>query len=579
MAIQQKAMSLPVTGMTCVGCESRIESALMALNGVIKARASATRACVEIEYDSERAVPESFYEAIKKAGYEVSPEARQEVEILTENQTIRAEKAPLKDTGAKSSAGRVSTVSGAGEEKAGNLRSALSFAALLGAAYLLASRLNLLNGINIFPTAEQGTGYGMLFVIGLLTSVHCIAMCGGINMTQCLGAKGKDAKGSGRFSGLRPSFLYNLGRVISYTVLGGLVGAIGSVVQLPGAFKGAIQLLAGVFMVIMGLNLSGFFPSLHRFVPHLPKALGRKIAKEKASNNSPLVVGLLNGLMPCGPLQAMQLYALSTGSALTGALSMLLFSLGTVPLMFGLGALSTLLSRRFTKRMMTAGAVLVLFMGIGMFQNGLALSGVVALGPEVSGSQAGQIVETPAINSDGVQEIVTTLSPNRYAPITVVAGIPVKWTIQAEKGTVNGCNNRIIIPEYKIEKTLKVGDNVIEFTPEKTGTFAYSCWMGMIRSKITVVANEGGASATGSETTTPVTPTEEPAADFSSFPGFGGGGCCGSAPIDDTVEEDKGNVPSDGSVINESAADEYQALPSGGCCGATLITESSETAA
>jgi len=72
--------------------------------------------------------------------------------------------------------------------------------------------------------------------------------------------------------------------------------------------------------------------------------------ERQRGNKGPFTVGLLNGLMPCGPLQAMQIYALSTGNPLKGALSMLLFSLGTVPLMFGLGALGSLLSRRLRKK-------------------------------------------------------------------------------------------------------------------------------------------------------------------------------------------------------------------------------------
>ena len=88
---------------------------------------------------------------------------------------------------------------------------------------------------------------------------------------------------------------------------------------------------------------------------------------------------------------------------------------------------------------------------------------------------------------NGVQLITTQLTSGRYSPITVNAGVPVKWTIQAAEGTINGCNNKLLIPEYGVEKKLEVGDNVIEFIPTKSGTFPYSCWMGMIRSQINVV--------------------------------------------------------------------------------------------
>jgi plastocyanin domain-containing protein len=89
---------------------------------------------------------------------------------------------------------------------------------------------------------------------------------------------------------------------------------------------------------------------------------------------------------------------------------------------------------------------------------------------------------------NGYQIINSTLFPNRYPAITVQQGIPVRWTINAPQGSITGCNNRFIIREYGIEHTFKTGDNVIEFLPAKTGRFSYSCWMGMIRSSITVVA-------------------------------------------------------------------------------------------
>lgn len=92
---------------------------------------------------------------------------------------------------------------------------------------------------------------------------------------------------------------------------------------------------------------------------------------------------------------------------------------------------------------------------------------------------------------DDVQYVTSSLSGGRYESITVQQGIPVKWTINVPSGALNGCNNSIIIPEYDLQIELKTGENVIEFTPDKAGTFAFSCWMGMIRSSISVVDTDG----------------------------------------------------------------------------------------
>ena len=72
-------------------------------------------------------------------------------------------------------------------------------------------------------------------------------------------------------------------------------------------------------------------------------------------------------------------------------------------------------------------------------------------------------------------------------PSPFMRGVPVKWIIQADESDINGCNNQMLIPKYNIEKKLVAGDNIIEFTPTETGTVPYSCWMGMIKSSITVV--------------------------------------------------------------------------------------------
>jgi sulfite exporter TauE/SafE/plastocyanin domain-containing protein len=416
-----------------------------------------------------------------------------------------------------------------------------------------------------FPVARTGMGYGMVLVIGLLTSVHCIAMCGGINLSQTLrkgirdGKKGNGEWGVGsrdqgsgtgdqgtgnrdRYSDydnasrlhlvsehnprspipsprspfynpqslLLPAVLYNSGRLISYTAVGIIVGALGSVITLSGRFQGAVLLLAGIFMLVMGINMLGLFPVLRRIVPRMPKIFSQKINSLVSSPSpipsprspvpSPLLVGFLNGFMPCGPLQAMQLYALSTGSPVRGGISMFLFCLGTIPLMFALGAVSGILSgskgQVFSRRVMYAGAVLVAAMGLAMLNNGWNLAGI---GNPLNRAIAGSNSTGQPVIQNGVQIVNSTLQPGRYPAIVVQQGIPVRWIINAPQGSINGCNNRFIVREYGIQHSFTPGENIIEFLPEKTGRFPYSCWMGMIRSSITVLA-EGESVASAQET-------------------------------------------------------------------------------
>lgn len=344
---------------------------------------------------------------------------------------------------------------------------------ILLAIYIIFNHLGWLNIFNIFPSVEMGMGYGMLFVVGLLTSVHCIAMCVGINLSQSVASSKSDNKI------WKSNLYYNIGRVISYTLIGGIVGALGSVISFNGIFRGIVAIMAGLAMVIMAINMLGIFPKLRKFSIRVPKKLAIFLNNSKKGKSS-FYIGLVNGLMPCGPLQSMQLYSLSTGSFIGGATAMFLFSLGTVPLMFGFGTIASKLNKKFTEKMLTISAIIIFILGIGMLNNGLTLSG---LGFNITNSNYENVAEVVG----DFQEITTEIDYGSYEPITVKKDIPVKWTIYVPEGKLNGCNNEIIIPKYNIDVKLKTGENIIEFTPTEKGTVTYSCWMGMIKSSINVI--------------------------------------------------------------------------------------------
>lgn len=437
--MNQVKTKLSVSGMSCAQCELTIENTLSALKGVISVRSSFAKGEVIVTYDEDVIRLNTMKSAINRLDYKVVDNPAEIIRNIDPQ--------------------------------------ALYILLILFGGYIILKYFGLLNFTKFFPRIQNSMGYGMLFLIGILTSLHCVAMCGGINLAQSV-----NSVKNGR-SVLLPNLLYNSGRVVSYTVIGGIAGLLGSAVSLGGSFRGAVAIFAGVFMIIMGLNMLNLFPWLRRLNIKMPKFIGKRIGREKNKGRSSFYIGLLNGLMPCGPLQSMQLYALSAGSFFAGALSMFLFSLGTVPLMYILGTVSSKLNKRFTDKMMAVCAVLVVVLGAGMLNNGLALSG--ATFPQIR-SESQSTVNIAEIKGD-YQEVTTSLEYGRYPAITVKAGIPVKWTIAVNKGTINGCNNELVIPEYDLKVKLQEGSNVIEFTPAKTGRYGYSCWMGMIRSSITVV--------------------------------------------------------------------------------------------
>jgi sulfite exporter TauE/SafE/copper chaperone CopZ len=467
-----ETVTLRVADMTCVSCERKIEKKLKEAAGVADVKAKFADGSVQVTYDADATNLEAMEKLIEEMDYHMAKKGKE---------------------------------GGEGRRISDTLLQVIWVSIALYELYAILDRFELLNVFYDFPEAKRGMGYGMLFLVGLLTSVHCVAMCGGINLSQsllsqplprawgeCLGEKA-----SARFAVVRSGFLYNLGRVVSYTLIGGFVGMLGSAVSPSENVRGVIQLVAGFFMVVMGLNMMNIFPWLRRLTPRMPKIWG-----DKRKNDGPLYVGLLNGFMPCGPLQAMQLYALSAGTFAGGASAMFVFSAGTLPLMFGLSALSSILSKKFTRGMMTAGAVMVVVLGVAMFGSGMGLTGF-SLN---SASAQDKSAQSASVQSTGdVQLVRTELKSGRYDPIKVQVGVPVRWTIHAAAGTVNGCNNKIVIPEYgRLQKKLALGDNVVEFTPTRTGTFTYTCWMGMIRGKITVMEGDAGNPVADARTLSPV---------------------------------------------------------------------------
>lgn len=501
MKANKRTKQLKIGGMTCIHCEHKIAQKLRNTAGVTDVQVHYRTGTADISFDAGLVSLQTLIVTIEKLGYSV----------LAKNAK------PYSAT-----------------------RRMLGFLTVIVLLYVLLQYFGVLNLLVPSQLADSQMGYGMLLLIGLITSVHCVAMCGGITLSQCMPHTGSSKTAKGPMAAFVPAFRYNLGRVLSYTVIGFIFGFVGmlfggsSGTGLPVMAQGILKIAAGGFMAIMGINMLDIFPWLRKFQPRIPKFIRRKVHTEKVRSSGPFLVGLLNGFMPCGPLQSMQLVALAAGNPFAGALSMLLFSLGTVPLMLGLGSAVSALGHRFTQRVMGIGAVLVVVLGLAMLSQGGSLSGLftpgtmtaailglsmVGIAVDIPFSKPGRRVVSaltgfamavlllvawngwatthdtasgekgPAEIVNGSQIVRSVLSGRGYPSITVAAGTPVIWTINAPEGSINGCNNRINIQEFGITNyAFAQGDNVILFTPTKAGQFSYSCWMGMIHGSITVTA-------------------------------------------------------------------------------------------
>lgn len=431
---------IPVNGMHCSSCETVIEKELRHLKGIAEVKANFKEGWVDVKYNPKICNLTAVHGAIIEAGYTV---------------------------GRSSSSFKLAGIF------------------MVVAAIILLS--NITDTFDIGSEVQQNLTFAALFMIGLFTSLHCIGMCGGIMFSQSLAGSSPN---QGKLASLLPSLLYNLGRVIAYSLLGGLVGAVGSVFSLTPTAKATIMIIAALLMVVMGLGLAGM--KMFRFSFRLPWAG----LAGKTTNNRPFVVGFLNGFMPCGPLQTMQLYALGTSSFIAGATSMLAFSLGTVPLMLFFGAFTGFISKTHAQKIVRFSGVLIAALGLIMLNRGLAITGMSPVNMLASTLTVDNKPTAPAATGqtnkaeikNGVQTLRMSANRMGYVPniLYVQKGIPVKWIITGEQ--LNTCNNEIIVPSLKIQQRLAKGETVIEFTPGDKD-INFSCWMGMIGGAIRVVDN------------------------------------------------------------------------------------------
>lgn len=215
-------------------------------------------------------------------------------------------------------------------------------------------------GLVQFVGGGEGVSFGTAFAVGLVASVSsCMAVVGGLLLSISATA----AKAGGH---ARSQVAFHLARLVSFFLLGGVVGLLGEAFTLSATFSSALSFLLGLIMLALGLKLLDVFPWADRLQVSLPKffsarALG--VARHREAL-APVTLGVATFFLPCGFTQSMQVYALSTGSFLSGALVMLAFALGTLPALAAVSASSSIVpagSRRASVFFKVAGLVVIAF--------------------------------------------------------------------------------------------------------------------------------------------------------------------------------------------------------------------------
>jgi uncharacterized protein len=477
---------LKAKGMTCNSCEKIIAKQVLKLPGVNSVDVDYSTENVEITYDNEKTNLKDIKNVIEEKGYICK--SFDENKIKNKTNWLAW------------------TFAGIG------------FVLIMYFAWTIYGSVQL-------PQISQNMGYGLLFIVGLLTGFHCVGMCGGFVVSYT-------AKGAKE--GKKPAKLhlsYAIGKTLSYTVIGAIFGLLGSIIAFTPAMRGWAGILAGLFLVLFGLKMLNIFPVLRKFKLTMPQFLNKFLRKEnKEHSNNPLIIGLLNGLMiACGPLQAIYVMAAGTGSMIEGAKLLFIFALGTLPVMLGFGYLTSIISKKATHKILKASGVIVIILGLVMVNRGLALTGTgydlnsltTGFAP-FANANSNTIENTDGIPilKDGYQEIRMEVNRYGWSPDKFILqkGLPVKWIIDAKE--LNGCNNAIQVPKYGLEFDIKQGEQIIEFTPTESGTVSWSCWMGMIPG-VFIVQDEVNVNNVESDLGAVVVPSGGSC-------GAGGGGCgCG----------------------------------------------------
>ena len=326
-----KTLTFHVTGTHCASCKILIEDTLNEQIGISHANVDLKREIVSIDTvldESQHKLAEILTEKIKHNGYSLS---------------VEKQAREKKDNGVIWQA----------------LPIGLAFIAL----FFIVQKSGILNfglGGTITPVTS--------FIIGLVASVSsCLAVVGGLVLS--LSATVSQDK----ISDVKPMMLFHGGRLISFAVLGGVLGAIGSAIGISFTFTAILGIVASVVMIVLGLNLVGVF---QKNVVTLPSGFFSFFRKVEHKTIAPFLVGVGTFFLPCGFTQAMQVAALSSGSFLSGLLIMTAFALGTLPVLalLSFGSASFAQSKHAPLFFKSAGVVVI---GLGAFA---LLAGLAGLG-------------------------------------------------------------------------------------------------------------------------------------------------------------------------------------------------------
>lgn len=325
-----------MSGMHCQACSFLIEETLKELPYVESVRVSlgGQEVVVTGEFDSApEKIAEDFTKLVQEHGYTISVEKKKHI---------------------------------AGW---GDFIYALPIALLFIAGFILLQKVGLTNLIT-----SSNVSYGTAFFIGIIASLSsCLAIVGGL----ILSLSAESAKEGGTW---RTPALFHVGRLGGFFLLGGIVGVLGNSLHLGFTANIVLSVIVALVMLVLGINLLDVFYFTKKFQLTMPKAFSKHIMRGNGRGGylAPALIGIGTFFLPCGFTQSMQLYALSTGSFVQGAMTMFVFALGTLPVLALLSFSSVNIVNKPWKGIFfkTAG-IIVIALALLNLTNALATAGII----------------------------------------------------------------------------------------------------------------------------------------------------------------------------------------------------------
>lgn len=335
-----------------------------------------------------------------------------------------------------------------------------------------------------------------VFLTGLLAGgLSCTAVQGGLLAATIAQREQERLKEKVKKGNAMPIIAFLISKLVAYTILGFLLGWLGSLFQLSLTMKIAMQVVVVVFMLGSALSILEVHPIFRYFIIQPPKFLTRLVRKQSKSQDifAPAILGAFTIFIPCGVTQAMMALSIASGNALTGAAILFAFVLGTSPIFFVLGYFATKLGDMFQQKFMKLLAFAIIFLAIFNLDNAIALSGSNLtfgnLGKGIWCTVAfceGQNVQAkgPVTNEATIYITNGGYSPNE---INIKAGSNATVYLKNEGG--GGCAQAFTVPALGIQKLVSAGqtDSFTFKAPDSPEDIIFMCSMGMYRGVIHVL--------------------------------------------------------------------------------------------